>query len=734
MHNSKEIMQKRLRVVLVLLCLITGFQNVSEVHAANDQTSEQVVSTNGDLSGFQQATSNSYIALYVNPKTLGIKVQDRASQYMWSSVIDDANDSGLNLSWRKFANSGITIDYLDRTQKIRRETISDQARVNLRKTKNGFTATVNFRSMISLQVVAELKGNQLSISIPKQSIRETPYNKLVDVYAYPFLGATKEASIPGYMVIPDGSGALIDLQQTQRLMTTPYVGHIYGTDIGLDNSDSTDAESIDVGNPIKQVIMPAYGIVHGINQHGLLTEVTKGAEYGDITAYKAGLITPFNWITTAFNYRRSYQQLTSRSDTSGVTMYQKKANKFTIQSRYTFLSGDQANYVGMAKSLQRDLIQGKVLARTAATHQLMNLNYLGADGEQGLFGNKVTTVTTLANMRTDVTKIAKNNITNVLTTVTGFNKGGAAERFATQFPLNNTVGGTGDYVQTAKALIRVKDQLGVDLQYGQVAEKNNRSNIELAQSATGQLITQDGLRYLQPNSFVTAIASDLSQLKDMGIKTVTVENMGHLLYSTYNEGEEFNRQTAIDQIRRGVRKLTKNNVTVQMQAPNSYLWSYIQGMTDIPMTSSGFTYTTEDVPFLQIVLSGHLPYYESARNQSSNQQNDLLRMIDYGSLPKFTLTQKSTYLLKDTSSRDLFSTRFKDWQKTIDKNYRAVVKLQKATNQTGIKTRTVLPNGLVRVTYENGAVVRVNYGAKAANDGTHEVGARNFTISAGGKS
>jgi len=79
---------------------------------------------------------------------------------------------------------------------------------------------------------------------------------------------------------------------------------------------------------------------------------------------------------------------------------------------------------------------------------------------------------------------------------------------------------------------------------------------------------------------------------------------------------------------------------VAFYSPNAYILDFTKAYFDMPITDSGYIYTTDVVPFLQIVLAGYVPYYGKALNFSSEIKMDLLRHIDYGVYPSYFLTQE----------------------------------------------------------------------------------------------
>lgn len=122
---------------------------------------------------------------------------------------------------------------------------------------------------------------------------------LKSVTFMPFLGSSYGADIDGYMLIPDGTGALIRFLEPANYVST-YAARVYGPDAGVENYSYGGYAYI---KEESQAFMPIYGIVHGAGQNGFLAVVESGAEYASIVATPALTNNPYNWAAARFEYR-----------------------------------------------------------------------------------------------------------------------------------------------------------------------------------------------------------------------------------------------------------------------------------------------------------------------------------------------------------------------------------------------------------------------------------------------
>ena len=251
------------------------------------------------LDGYDKAAESEEMILYVNGDSLAIKLYNKKTGYMWDSGLDHPENYRLNKTWKQTVQSAITVEYTDRTGKLNTESIlTNDSGANLKITDFGFTAKVSLvQAKLKFQMDVHLEGNELIISIPQKELKEDKRNKLVSMQIYPFLGAINENDIPGYMFIPDGSGALIRYEKSSHTSGAPFIGAIFGQDEGIKGKASTNNDVV----PVQQVKMPVFGAVHGVKQNGFVAIVEDGYGFGDIVAYPAGVTTDFNRVSSVIS-------------------------------------------------------------------------------------------------------------------------------------------------------------------------------------------------------------------------------------------------------------------------------------------------------------------------------------------------------------------------------------------------------------------------------------------------
>jgi len=190
--------------------------------------------------------------------------------------------------------SGRTGAYLDERATDRRVSIANaEHTLEVTSVEQGISAQVTFTEygltlgvivQLEADVIVQLEADGLRVEVPFNSIREeNPEFRLGQIFLYPFLGATRGSSIPGYMLLPDGTGSLIPFADTTRA-TNMFYGRYYGPDAGMFGAMPYNPR---VTDPYP-IAYPVFGMAHGEGENAYLSLVEQGAAYGELQVHPAG--------------------------------------------------------------------------------------------------------------------------------------------------------------------------------------------------------------------------------------------------------------------------------------------------------------------------------------------------------------------------------------------------------------------------------------------------------------
>lgn len=160
---------------------------------------------------------------------------------------------------------------------------------------------------------------------------------------------------------------------------------------------------------------------------------------------------------------------------------------------------------------------------------------------------------------------------------------------------------------------------------------------------------------------------------------------------------------------------------------NAYVLPYADVVIDAP-SSSELNLTDKSVPFFQMVVHGFIDYAGDPLNFSHDMEYELLKMIETGAYPYFTLMYEDNSVLKNTDFDYLLSTNYKRWLLRMSEIYSAVNHALAPVKDQRIVSHEEIVDGVFKTTYENGYSTIVNYREEPVIIGDIEVDRRSFRV------
>ena len=673
-----------------------------------------VVENRLDTEGYKLKLENDKLEIWFREEIQGMRIRVKETGYIWGSLQADEQkeDNKLNQSWTEMANSFCTFEYFDAKGNVKKLSAGNASvGKTMSWTADGFTCDFDFTdAQITLSVKMTLLEGSILFETLEQP-EETGDFMAKSLYFLPFLGAVAGGEIPGYMFVPDGPGALIRFREKAQYVSV-FEKKVYGKDYGVD--PSTEVVSLGSQRPDDylvaepQVLMPVYGIAHGAEQNAFFARIENGAEYAAIQGNVAISNMPFNWAATRFDYRQLYMQPVNRTG-SGVQSPQKVANVVTPAIRFYFLTGEDADYVGMAKKYKEILLDEGVLTLNEKTGEdiPLRVDVIGSDLKWGFLSKTNTAFTTVKQANDILVALAENGINNITMVYEGWQKGGIngskkaqtnvdgkVGKLSEMRELRDAVNENGRFFLAYSPILANQDQLNL---YRQAATTLSKNYMNI-QRDNGALLFRT-YYLLRPDLVIKNTNAVLNAHSDMDF---ALNQSGSLLYADNTRNNEVTRTETKEMFDQIDVKAYKN--------PNAYLWDTTEVYLDVPMVNSQYLFQSDTVPFMQIVLKGHIEYYNSYINIGAFSRNSLLKMLEYGTYPSFVLTGVQSSVLKDTQQEEFFSTYYEDWMPTIVDMYSVLNEVLSQVEGEEIVDHKALAEGVAVTTYSNGVRVYVNYG------------------------
>lgn len=728
--------------IVVGVVLLSGPTGGAELRA--EFTSEEVVTTGRKVEAKEDyvkvAESDTYILYYYEP-TFSIRLENKATGAVMNSTLSPEHEEvdSSNKSWKGYMKSGIVLTAIvgtNNTQQV--DMVNAQNTITTWQTENGIYAEIFFQGkyQFGLGVEVSLLDDQLVVRVPEYSIQEKAESTYIGtVSLFPFLGYTRLGEENGYMLIPDGNGALIYLDDKEGRYTTGFSHMIYGGDAGLVTSTTSSKlwEKFDMVTDANNVMAPVFGMAHTDDDLAYLAVVESGDERCSIECQPNGVMVDYNRCFAKFLLRDVFIQPLNNSNSGTVKTVENDRLHTDLQVRYCLLSGEDANYSGMANAYRDYLLEsGGVTVQD--TSYKTRVDFLGVEQEEFLMGTTDVTMTTVADVEAICGQLRQAGVSSLLSVYKGWQNGGLYDFPINSYKADGSIGSTGALTE----LIRSQGQQGYDLYlYNNGLLVNNSTNastfnvMKMINKRTFKLDVDgevyDLFYYLLPSKVNSTLTRFVKDYTAEGVNALALAGISDTLFSFSSKGSYYSRSDTMYAFSSTVSSIDQQCDLI-LEAPNAYLWKYTAAYLDMPMGSSGYLYVDQDVPFMSMVLKGILPIYSEYVNFEANKTENFLQMVEAGIYPSFYVAQENSSKLIYTNSNNLYSLEFASYADTIEEYDAALRQLAEKTEGANIIRHESLSQGFVKVTYSNGTVIYVNYTEKDCTADGVTVGALSYLV------
>lgn len=700
--------------LFLLVALLPGLSNSISVKAQEYIITEDQAAT---IKEHKLIVENDEYQLYLYEETLSIIIRDKRTGAIMESTVSE-EDGKSNASWKNFMQSGIVLEVIDNVStQLTRASLLDGARVDVQLTDNGFTADVSYEKYgFTYQVKVALLDNGFSVEIPDDSITETnDQYKIGNIYVYPFMGNTYLGDRDGYMLIPDGNGAIINLEDNAGKYTSGFSQRVYGENVGFNESHvlSLFWGEFQTVNDAEMIMAPVFGMVHTDSKMAYLGIIEEGEYDASIEAYPNGAYTNYNWITSKFRLRQVYVQPTSKSGGSMPRVEEDRTHS-NIKVRFAFTRDEDANYSGLAKSYRNYLLEKQELIKQENDFKV-RLDFLGSDIKKWFIFDVSVPMTTTKQVMTIFEDLQEENVTDILAVYKGWQKGGINTLPITKYEADWKLGGT----KKLTKLIKDAEEMGIDLYLYQDALRANPSTSNTTYNVVKRIDKRlfeeetykdvfEKMVYLTPKKSAENIKKLLKTYTEKSVEHIALSGVTNKLFSYTYSGSTYSRVDTANVYNELLQTMSESTDMI-LDEPFAYLWKYADALYNIPVGSSDYIFADEDVPFLSIVLKGVMPLYGDYTNFEADKNEYFLNLVETGIFPSFYLTYEDTSKLLYTNSSNIYSAKYSVYKNEIIEYYTKLKEVNKTVQGACIDKHERPQENVAVVTYDNGVKIYVNY-------------------------
>lgn len=578
--------------------------------------------------------------------------------------------------------------------------------------KIGYNTEVPTHANFMITIDYTLTSDGLHINVPTGQIKYDSDNyNLYSISVLPFFGVSV-TEMDGYMFIPDGSGALFDIKnKSSNAISLPFYGP--------DHTQWTKS----VATNMQQTTLPVFGIQHGGNS--FIAQITNGESQGTIECHPSNSVYPYAYITTSYEINEFETYASGGLSTlSNLLKFAEKPYADDVSIEYNFLTGENADYVGMAKKIRNKIFSDKekqaddglkFYYETYGT-VLRNETFIG------YVYNAKRSLTTIEECKQIYDRLREGGVENIALRYNNWYSDKYVNELSQIGKVSGKIGSKNDFKELTEYLAANNDTFYPNIEM--VMEKN--TSALSAASSHSKLMEGTLVKYGQESDlYQKAITVDferlvvksgvilnkldgiLKKMSNLNTNALSLSTVGSALFSDFSTNT-VHRESVKKDMQAILEKVSENN-KVMVEVGNAYVFPYVDDIINIPMSDSNLSFEEQSVPFLQIVLHGYVSYAGEPLNLADNRSVAFLKAIEYGAGIRYILNYAQPDMVKNTNYSSLYSTYYERWIDEAVSDYQEAAKALDGVQNCCITDHQMLANKVFMTTYENGTSIIVNY-------------------------
>lgn len=524
----------------------------------------------------------------------------------------------------------------------------------------------------------------------------------------------------GYMIVPDGSGAVINFNNNKiATVSSSY----YGQDMTYVNPMKQEERA--------QLLLGMYAFVTTTrgNKKGIIAAINQG---GGQLALTAG---------TNKDSKRNYAFMTA-TIRSTETIYtgtvaepktflklDKTVSPLDIVLDYILLNENELEYGTIAKKYQEYLVSrydGLKSSTDSTDTNLTDLTFLGTFEKYSLFlGIKYMTedtLTTFDQAKNIINELSDQQVNNINVSYKSWTSENLEYEVGGSLKVSKVLGKTSSMQSFYKFCtnkninfypeIYITTAKGYDYMLGSTRYSargvGNTEAIEYEYDlATGRPNKKLNGKYIISPLYYQDITDNVmnsyNKLNIWGSNATNggfyLTDLGNQWAGNYRNGRQVYGGDAVLYQRTVLEQISQNG-KIKIDAPCDYAFEYVDVATSVPVTSKMYAAYDETIPFYQLVISGLFDYTTDYVNGMSNKSTQwyFSKVLETGSNVSFLISAEDPSVLLETDYTQYYQSYYSNWKDVI-------VDFNTRINQLGIHqcklTGYKTINGLAEVTYTN---------------------------------
>lgn len=585
-------------------------------------------------------------------------------------------------------------------------------------------------------VIYRLEGNALTVNVPGESLRCNTEYQLTELQVLPYFGAGSTED-EGYLLIPDGGGAMIDFNSRQGT-ASGISSKVYGWDFAK-AKDKMIAENA--------VSFPVFAIA---KNDGYLLAIAESGD-GELTLQSnaSGERNSYNSVSPSFEV--VHGDLVTISSKSGVEImiYEKSRQYEDLSLRYITGSGD--SYVDMAHTYRAYLMDKFPQLESQEGPGLpLAVEMIGAmDHITQVMGVPMQTVLPVTDYQEAahiISRLEQAGLPNTYYKYTAAFNGGMKQTALTKVKRIRDLGSQKELMALAAlagdsplclgayASNVLDTGSGDGFQPTDDAIRNTLSDI--VQATPYSTVTYAKLKS-KPYHILNAQAMELAMENlsaaalEYGFAGIAPEDVGARVASDFNQETPATRGQMAGLQAQLMEKAKEKGQTVMVNGGSAYAVGNADFVLNMDLSGSHYDLVSRQIPFYQIALHGLVYYAGDPVNLADSYEQNLLKSAETGAGLYFLFAQIPAMELQTTDYTFYSGALFENWEQELMAIYGRYNQDFGHTANLAITDHAYVTDQVTVTVYEDGTCVYVNYGATDYTAGGKTVKSMDYLVTGG---
>ena len=597
--------------------------------------------------------------------------------------------------------------------------------VYAQKIQNGLRVTYEFlENEFSIPVDYTISANSFRITVDPTKISEGEEYKIHSIALAPFLCGMKNDAKDSWLFIPDGSGAVIEPFVSDGVGS---IGEkfVYGKDLSFQSYTKSNSE--------EQINLPVFGAKKG--DKAIFAVIASGSEAASVNwnigSANIGYSSVYpEFRIRGFSYIERPQNFVTTTTLGAFKIFSDGIVTKPLVIEYFALSGKNADINGMASCYREYLKTRNGLDKSAESEKDATFKYIGAVIQPsfivGIPTEKLFPLTTTKQALTMTEQLTEKIGNDINIQLTGFGKTGVdISEVAGGFTVAGKLGGAKGMKQLVQSLNEKKINSFMD--FDLISFKKSGSGFSKASSAVyhgGQVVkftsfdnvsksaNQDRYYVLSRDNLFVASRKVTERAKKLGLSGISYATLSKTVYSDYGNQNYYISGNMANDVLKIYKSLGKSGYKSLSNGANVFAALGSDYINDTPIYSSAYDVTKYDVPFYSLVFKGYRPMSSVSINLCADKQDALLRCIESGISPSYTLYYNFENELVTNEHSFIYGSKYSGNKDEIIGDVCSIKDYLAKVKGAEIKDYIRLSDTASVTKFDNGVYTVVNFGEK----------------------